>query len=333
MQPTLKRRDALAIFLLAVGSAWGAGNIGPIVPDLVAGVRRLADERRADLRHALLPRHARRARLRPEARRARRRRPGACGSAAVLVGVGCVIMAVAPDFAALGAGRVVAGFGLGAIAAVGPVFGRDGRRDPRRRALRRLLPGRDRVRPRRRQRPRRRRRRLADRLRRLRRRRVLGASSSSRATATSEMELKGGGFLHAAVRSPAVYRLGAALHRDVRGAARSRRLARPLPLGPGRDEPDRRRRPRLRPLRRLRRAPLRGRRPRQARRSRVDPRRRRCPLLATVGIVAIAFDQSVVVALVAVVADRRRLRASLHGDDHRRPADLARRSRPTRSPC
>ena len=83
-------------------------------------------------------------------------------------------MAIAPAFAVLGAGRLIAGLGLGAIAAVGPVYGRTvggvlgaglfgG-------SSRRASPSASD-----RQRRRRRRRQLADRIRRLRGRRLLGA--------------------------------------------------------------------------------------------------------------------------------------------------------------
>ena len=123
MQPTLNKRDALAIFLLATGSAWGAGNVGPIVPDLVeqfdvslTTVGLISGTvfylgTLAGLAYG--PRLAERTGV-----------VGCLRISAALTGIGCVIMAVAPDFAVLGAGRVVAGFGLGAIAAVGPVFGR-----------------------------------------------------------------------------------------------------------------------------------------------------------------------------------------------------------------
>jgi MFS family permease len=122
--PVLGRRDGIAILLMAVGAAWGAGNIGPIVPDLaasfdlslasvgliagtlfylgtIAGIAagpKLAE--RVGIVHAL--------RL-----------------SCICVGVGCLVLAVAPGFWALALGRVVAGLGLGVIAAIGPVFGRE----------------------------------------------------------------------------------------------------------------------------------------------------------------------------------------------------------------
>lgn len=121
--PVLGRRDALAIFLLAAGSSWGAGNIGPIVPDLASAF---------DLSLASVglisgtlfflgtiageaggPRLAERTGV-----------VQALRLSCVLVGVGCLILALAPGFWALALGRVVAGLGLGVIAAVGPVFGR-----------------------------------------------------------------------------------------------------------------------------------------------------------------------------------------------------------------
>jgi MFS family permease len=123
MPGELTRRDALAIFLLAAGASWGAGNIGPIVPEIASAF---------DLSLASVglisgtlfyigtiagiaggPKLAERTGVVPAQR-----------LSCILVGVGCLILAVAPGFWALAVGRVVAGLGLGVIAAVGPVFGR-----------------------------------------------------------------------------------------------------------------------------------------------------------------------------------------------------------------
>jgi len=123
MGGTLKRRDAGSIFLLAVGSAWGAGNVGPIVPDLVKQfelslttvglVSGTVFYIGVVIGLAFAPKLAERSGV-----------VGALRLSAALVGVGCLVMAVAPWFGVLVAGRLLAGLGLGAIAAVGPVYGR-----------------------------------------------------------------------------------------------------------------------------------------------------------------------------------------------------------------
>lgn len=122
-EAALSRRDAFAIFLLAAGASWGAGNVAPVVPDLakefdmslatvglISGtlfyLGTIAGE-------AVGPKIAERMRVIRSLR-----------LSAVLVAAGCLVLAVAPGFWALGLGRVVAGLGLGVIAAVGPVFGR-----------------------------------------------------------------------------------------------------------------------------------------------------------------------------------------------------------------
>lgn len=122
-EPALSRRDATAILLLAAGSAWGAGNIAPIVPDLASAfdlslasvglisgtlffIGTIAGE-------AGGPKLAERIRVIRSLR-----------LSAVLVGAGCLVLAAAPGFWALASGRVLAGLGLGVIAAVGPVFAR-----------------------------------------------------------------------------------------------------------------------------------------------------------------------------------------------------------------
>ncbi len=123
MSETFKRRDALAVFLFSAGSSWGAGNVGPIVPELSADF---------DLSLASVglisgtifyigtlaglgigPKLAERVGVVQGMR-----------ISCMLVGVGCLILAVSPGFYVLAAGRLVAGVGLGVIATLGPVFGR-----------------------------------------------------------------------------------------------------------------------------------------------------------------------------------------------------------------
>jgi MFS family permease len=120
---TLSRRDALAIFLLATGSAWGAGNIAPIVPELAAEFDlSLAS---VGLISGTLFYLGVLAGLGAGPRMAER--DGvvrALQISAALVGIGCLVLAAAPGFWALAIGRIVAGFGLGVIAALGPVYGR-----------------------------------------------------------------------------------------------------------------------------------------------------------------------------------------------------------------
>jgi len=206
MSGTLQRRDALAIALLAIGSAWGAGNVGPIVPDLVAQfelslttvglVSGTVFYLGVVIGLAFAPKLA--------------ERSGVVGSlriSAALVGIGCLLMAVAPAFVVLGAGRLIAGLGLGAIAAVGPVYGRtvggvlgaglfggsfqmgiafgvgagsviaDAGVSWRIGFLVAAVAG-------------------------------FSALAVMKRDDSVQMELKGGGFIHAASRSPAVYRLG-----------------------------------------------------------------------------------------------------------------------------
>ena len=109
---------------MAAGASWGAGNIGPIVPDLasafdlsLASVGLIAGTlfylgTIAGI--AAGPKLAERVGVVQGLR-----------LSCVFVGVGCLILAVAPGFWALAVGRVVAGLGLGVIAAIGPVFGRE----------------------------------------------------------------------------------------------------------------------------------------------------------------------------------------------------------------
>ena len=123
MSGKLTRRDALAIFLLAAGASWGAGNVAPVVPDL-AGAFDLSLTSVGLISGTLFylgtiageaggPKLAERIHVIHSLR-----------VSAILVGAGCLVLAAAPGFWALATGRVVAGLGLGVIAAVGPVFAR-----------------------------------------------------------------------------------------------------------------------------------------------------------------------------------------------------------------
>ena len=118
-----ERGEGLAVFLIALGSAWCVGNVGAVVGDLsgdfdlslptigllsgtlllgfsVPGtvLTPLMAERLTIVRTVLL--------------------------AAILCAVGNVIFAVTPGFAGLVIGRAVAGFGVGIAVVAGPVFAR-----------------------------------------------------------------------------------------------------------------------------------------------------------------------------------------------------------------
>ncbi len=124
MAGTLQRRDALAIFLFSAGSAWGAGNVGPIVPELAAdfdlsltSVGLISGTifylgTLAGL--AIGPRLAERTGVVHGLR-----------VSCMLIGVGCLILAISPGFYVLAAGRLIAGVGFGVIATLGPVFARE----------------------------------------------------------------------------------------------------------------------------------------------------------------------------------------------------------------
>ena len=117
------RGEGLAVFLIALGSAWCVGNVGAVVGDLsgdfdlslptigllsgtlllgfsVPGtvLAPLMAERLTIVRTLLL--------------------------AAILCAIGNVIFAVTPGFAGLVIGRAVAGFGVGIAVVAGPVFAR-----------------------------------------------------------------------------------------------------------------------------------------------------------------------------------------------------------------
>lgn len=117
------RTAGLAVFLLAVGASWGAGNVGGVVSDLAAEFEislatvgllsgtlllgfsvpgtlaaPLVAERLGIVRTMIL--------------------------AAALCGLGNAVFALSPDFLGLVLGRAVAGLGLGLAVVPGPVFAR-----------------------------------------------------------------------------------------------------------------------------------------------------------------------------------------------------------------
>jgi MFS family permease len=117
-------RDVTAIALLSMGTAWGAGNVGPVVPDL---------ESDFDLSLgsigvlsgtiffvgtlvglAVAPKLAERTSVVTGMR-----------AACLLAGIGSLLFAVGDAVGLLACGRIVAGAGLGLGAALGPVFGRE----------------------------------------------------------------------------------------------------------------------------------------------------------------------------------------------------------------
>lgn len=124
MDPKPKRRDGVAIFLLGTGTAFGAGNVGPVVPELgndfdlsLTSVGLLSGTvffAAMVIGLALTPRIA--------------ERIGgiqALRLSCVLAGVGSLLFAIAPDVIVLGLGRIVAGVGLGFAGVLGPVFARE----------------------------------------------------------------------------------------------------------------------------------------------------------------------------------------------------------------
>jgi DHA1 family inner membrane transport protein len=117
------RRDVAAVALLSMGTSWGAGNVGPVVPDLesdfdlsLGSIGVLSGTIfyvGVLIGLAMAPKVAERASVVTGMR-------GAC----LFAGTGSLLFALGPGFALLAAGRVVAGIGLGLGAALGPVFGR-----------------------------------------------------------------------------------------------------------------------------------------------------------------------------------------------------------------
>ena len=117
------RRGGIAVFLLGLGLAWSAGNVGPVVGDLrdefaislttvglLSGTLLFAA---MVLGIVVAPRVAERIGL-------IRGMLVACG----LGGVGSVLFALSSDVGMLAAGRVLAGVGLGLAGVFGPVFAR-----------------------------------------------------------------------------------------------------------------------------------------------------------------------------------------------------------------
>lgn len=123
-QAAPRRRDGVALFLIGTGTAFAAGNVGPVVPELardfdlsLAGVGLLSGTvffGAMIFGIAFAPKLAERIGVVPALR-----------LACVLAGVGSLIFAIAPDVALLAIGRVVAGVGLGFVGTLGPVFGRE----------------------------------------------------------------------------------------------------------------------------------------------------------------------------------------------------------------
>lgn len=122
-EPHLIRRDAIAIALLSMGCSWGAGNVGPVVPELsrdfglsLGAVGVLSGTLffigvLAGL--AIAPKLAERFSV-----------VGGMRFTCAAAGIGSLIFALSPSFFFLAAGRLIAGMALGSGGALGPVFGR-----------------------------------------------------------------------------------------------------------------------------------------------------------------------------------------------------------------
>jgi DHA1 family inner membrane transport protein len=116
-------RDVAAIALLSMGTSWGAGNVGPVVPDLegdfdlsLGSIGVLSGTIfyvGVLIGLAVAPKIAERASVVTGMR-----------AACLFAGAGSLLFALGPGFGTLAAGRVAAGIGLGLGAALGPVFGR-----------------------------------------------------------------------------------------------------------------------------------------------------------------------------------------------------------------
>jgi MFS family permease len=122
-EPRLSRRDGIAIALLSMGCSWGAGNVGPVVPDLendfglslgTVGVLSGTLFFIGNLVGlAVAPKLAE-----------RRSVVSGLRTACLTAGIGSLLFALSPGVGMLAAGRLVAGFALGLSGALGPVFGR-----------------------------------------------------------------------------------------------------------------------------------------------------------------------------------------------------------------
>ena len=117
------RGAAFAVFLLALGSAWGAGNVGGVVTDLGSEFE-ISLATVGVLSGTLLLGFAVIGTLATPAIAERVGIVRAMALAALLCAAGNVLFAVAPDVALLAGGRAVAGLGLGVAVVVGPVFAR-----------------------------------------------------------------------------------------------------------------------------------------------------------------------------------------------------------------
>jgi MFS family permease len=124
MEQSPRRRDGVAIFLIGTGTAFAAGNVGPVVPELasdfdlsLAGVGLLSGTvffGAMIFGIAFAPKIAERIGVVPALR-----------LACVLAGIGSLIFALSPDVTLLAVGRVISGIGLGLVGTLGPVFGRE----------------------------------------------------------------------------------------------------------------------------------------------------------------------------------------------------------------
>ena len=122
-EPHLARRDAFAIVLLSMGCSWGAGNVGPVVPELsddfglslgavgvLSGTLYFVG---VLVGLAVAPKLAERFSV-----------VGGLRFTCMAAGIGSLVFALSPSFAFLAAGRLIAGVALGSGGALGPVFGR-----------------------------------------------------------------------------------------------------------------------------------------------------------------------------------------------------------------
>lgn len=124
MDPKPSHRDGIAVFLVGMGTAFGAGNVSPVVPELAsdfdlslttvgllagtvffaAVVVGLASAPRVGERIGIV---------------------NAMRLGCALAGAGSLLFAIGPDVVVLAAGRVLAGIGLGLVATLAPVFARE----------------------------------------------------------------------------------------------------------------------------------------------------------------------------------------------------------------
>ncbi len=117
------RTAGLAVFLLAVGASWGAGNVGGVVSDLAADFE-ISLATVGLLSGTLLLGFAVLGTLAAPLIAERLGIVRTMILASVFCGLGNAVFAVSPDFAGLVLGRAAAGFGLGLAVVPGPVFAR-----------------------------------------------------------------------------------------------------------------------------------------------------------------------------------------------------------------